>query len=1111
MGGKKATTTSSVSIPPEVLARYNAVNTRAETAATTPYEAFGKTASDYVAQLNARQNAGFNDINATAGSYQPYMTQATEATQAGLGPAYEGIDRYMSPYTKNVADTTGALMRQQQEQAQSGALGTAISSGAFGGDRAGIAAANLQQQNQMAYGKTMADIMNQGYTQALGASQADLARQLQGGSQLAGLGAQSQQLGLQGAQAKIAAGTMEQQTEQAGKDAMINQFMQEKGYPFQVAQFLANIATGTGAAAGSTTTTQTPRNWLGFASGGVVGPRTYTQSGIGGAGYVPAADLPVGQLMVAPPPEQQQGNGTEDIIKMIASTMGMASGGVAGGRHGYDLGGTPSKWEMMLNDRPGVDSEFKALGRRALTTALAATPFGPALGRMLPDLSTVSTFQPATTGVVPSNAVDKDYKNLWTAEDQAKRDAMIAAQRAAMRAEAPAGGVGAGATTPAVTPATGVAPTETAPTSSPRPMPRPAGLGAANVTPAVTAPAPTGVVTPAVTPAGGSDVAADAMKTINVGATPMDIPTDVKPIHLATEWDADRAKIIQRESGGDYDALFGFANRGDGPFADTKLTNMTVDQAINFSQPGGDYANYTKGKLGYVATPMGAFQIVGSTLNGAKAEMGLTGNEVMTPELQERIAKHLYDTYGMKPWAASAGAGDGLAGANMTRQRDGLFASDKPYEDRNAIGKFFYNPDGSTNQNALLSVLMGIGKGAEAQTISPLGGILSGIGSGAEAYKGLVKQAADVEATNLANVQNAMKNYSYAVYNGMTDMSWPEYAAQQGIDLTALRGVPTLMGQPPMDPITVADTRSVVTRNVKGVDYQIPFMQDLQSLNDLINKNVGAQSDPSNPMSQVVQQAIAARDQIMASGSTTDVNGNKVEVPAAIRAQNQSAYTVGMQQDREKFRDQGIDAAAQINTMSNTIGNMEKTLTDYRAGPLASSGSAIGALLQFTGANMDAMPDFLQNPEKYTVAAKDAALLQRAQLESIPGGAPAASIQFTNTFTPTPDMPPAAVRELLINMKAGNEYLRQYYEGFPEWAAKNPDRETDIQAYQEEFSRGRDQRYKDIVEGLAAKTPHFKGDVPPGVDATYFNGLSLRDQQDVWGMYDRGELTGRGN
>ena len=362
MGGKKATTTSKVTIPPEVLARYNAVNARAETAAAAPFAAFGNTAADYVAQLNARQNAGFNDINATAGSYLPYMTEATTATRAGLGPAYEGIDNYMSPYIKNVADTTGAYLRQQQEQAQSGALGNAISSGAFGGDRAGIAAANLQQQNQMAYGKTMADILNQGYTQALGASQADLARQLAGGEQLAGLGAQSQQLGLQGAQAKIAAGTMEQQTEQAGKDAMINRFMQEKGYPFQTAQFLANIAMGTGAASGSTTSTQQPVGFFqnlfadggkvnGYADGGgVSGPMTSAMSPLGIEGYVPAAGLPVGKLMIADPPEPRKRADATDMIKIAQIIGGMASGGVAGGRHGYATDGG-----VFLPDIKGED------------------------------------------------------------------------------------------------------------------------------------------------------------------------------------------------------------------------------------------------------------------------------------------------------------------------------------------------------------------------------------------------------------------------------------------------------------------------------------------------------------------------------------------------------------------------------------------------------------------------------------------------------------------------------------------------------------------------------------------------------------------------------------
>ena len=258
MGGKTTTSTNQVTIPQEVLDRYNAVNAQASQAAQNPFQKYGTTAEDFVAQFNNQQMKGVSGINKVVGDYKPYMSKATSATQAGMGPAYKGIDDYMSPYIKDVADTTRAQMEQAQEQAQSGALGTAVQSGAFGGDRAGVAAANLANQNQMAMGSTMANIYNQGYTQALGASQADLARQLQGGAQMAGLGAQSQQLGLQGAQAQLAAGTQMQQTEQAGLDALINQFQQEQGYPFQVAQFLANIAMGTGALSGSTTTTTQP-------------------------------------------------------------------------------------------------------------------------------------------------------------------------------------------------------------------------------------------------------------------------------------------------------------------------------------------------------------------------------------------------------------------------------------------------------------------------------------------------------------------------------------------------------------------------------------------------------------------------------------------------------------------------------------------------------------------------------------------------------------------------------------------------------------------------------------------------------------------------------------
>ena len=640
MGGKTATSTSQTTIPPEVLARYNSINTMAQNAASKPYRAFGTQASDFVAQMNQQQNTGINSVNAAAGSYQPYLDAATGATRAGMGSSIDNIQKYMSPYLTNVADTTSALMRQSNEQAQSGALGAAASSGAFGGDRAGIAAANLAGQNQLAMGKTMADIYNQGYGQAASLSQADLARQLQGGAQMAGLGAQAQGLGLQGAQSQLAAGTMQQQTEQAGKDAMLQELMREEGFRFQVPQYLANIATGTGVASGTTTTNQLPRNWLGFSSGGgvsgyadgggVAGPRTYAQQGFGGEGYVPAADLPVGQLMISNPPEDDSREKTNQMFQMFASAMGAKRGGVIGARHGYAPGGAP--------ETPPAGG-----------VAAAAVPAEP------------------TTGVVP-------------------------------------------------------------PVARRPPEPTPPG------------------------------------------------------------WDTFGPKVAQRESGSDYDALYGFSNRGGGAFEGKNVTGMTINEALEFSNPSGAYGQFVAqtrpDKENGVATPMGAYQIVGKTLRGIKEGMGLTGNELMTPELQDQMAKWLYDNYGESQWAASAPS-NGLGGANLNTQVStmggGPAAGVKPYEDRNFIGKFFHDPStGKLNPNAVMALLGGLAKGAEAQTISPLGGILSGLGGGMETYKELLKQTPEVTAANIENTNALQTAYLRAQqlngYTGTID----EFAKSQG-------------------------------------------------------------------------------------------------------------------------------------------------------------------------------------------------------------------------------------------------------------------------------------------------------------------------------------------
>jgi hypothetical protein len=269
MGGKSSTTTQQVQIPPEVMARYRSVNERAETVGGTPFQQYGTSASDFVAPINPTQQAGIQGIGNVQNAALPFYGAGAQMTMGGaqgVGPVSgQDINRYMSPYLGNVVGTTLENLSQEQGIQRQQQIGDSIKAGAFGGDRAGLAAANLARQQGMAYGSTAANLLNQGYGQALGAAQAyqgveaqNLARQLQAGQQIAGLGTGLTNTQIGAGQALLNAGTAEQQTEQAGKSALFNQFQQERSYPFQVAQFLANIAMGTGALSGSTTTTTQP-------------------------------------------------------------------------------------------------------------------------------------------------------------------------------------------------------------------------------------------------------------------------------------------------------------------------------------------------------------------------------------------------------------------------------------------------------------------------------------------------------------------------------------------------------------------------------------------------------------------------------------------------------------------------------------------------------------------------------------------------------------------------------------------------------------------------------------------------------------------------------------
>lgn len=120
-------------------------------------------------------------------------------------------------------------------------------------------------------------------------------------------------------------------------------------------------------------------------------------------------------------------------------------------------------------------------------------------------------------------------------------------------------------------------------------------------------------------------------------------------------WVAIRNGIFAGESGGDYNALFGYQNRKGGKFSRVRVTEMTVDQAIAFSDPRGAYGQWVKTQVGRVATPMGAYQIVGTTLRAAKKALGLQGDELMTPALQERLAHWIYREQGTGAWEGYRG------------------------------------------------------------------------------------------------------------------------------------------------------------------------------------------------------------------------------------------------------------------------------------------------------------------------------------------------------------------------------------------------------------------------------------------------------------------------
>ena len=273
-GGSGSTqSTSSYSPTPAMMQNYMDVVGLAKQAAATPYTPYG---GQLVAPLSPTQEAGISNVNDAVGTALPGIYQGMQNVQGGLGAAMpyynaatgslqggfnaamplqqqaqygyqnalnvaqpyqniatnlslgsagaitpqqytpEAIQQYMSPYMNDVVNATMAQMQNQQAQQRSALQGNAISQGAFGGDRAGIAQAELANQQNLSAGQTLQNLLQGGYLNAqnlfgqqqgvnLAAQQANRAAQAAAAGQLGAIGQQGygQQLGTAQQQAAL--------------------------------------------------------------------------------------------------------------------------------------------------------------------------------------------------------------------------------------------------------------------------------------------------------------------------------------------------------------------------------------------------------------------------------------------------------------------------------------------------------------------------------------------------------------------------------------------------------------------------------------------------------------------------------------------------------------------------------------------------------------------------------------------------------------------------------------------------------------------------------------------------------------------------------------------
>ena len=213
-----------------------------------------------VAGFSPTQQAAMQQAYQGIGAYQPFLDAAQQTQAAALGTTGAGVQAlgqmnfdpnraqaFMDPYQQNVTKEALKEIDRQAAMAQNQLAGKAVQAGAFGGSRFGLQQSEMARNAQDLRSRRIFEDLSRNYQQAQATAQAantqrmqqaqqfgNLGKQTSGiGGMMAGLGAQTQQLGQSDINQLMGIGGMQQQLGQRMFDTQTANTAAMENAPFQ--------------------------------------------------------------------------------------------------------------------------------------------------------------------------------------------------------------------------------------------------------------------------------------------------------------------------------------------------------------------------------------------------------------------------------------------------------------------------------------------------------------------------------------------------------------------------------------------------------------------------------------------------------------------------------------------------------------------------------------------------------------------------------------------------------------------------------------------------------------------------------------------------------------